>query len=79
MRVCGDWRGPRAQEERGAPQAPLVIITSVDGRVTSSVDLIIVKVDVRNVAGKWRTRGWTGRSPSGTGFDGADPYEKRGV
>ena len=27
VRVCGRWSGPRAHDDRGAPQAPLVIMT----------------------------------------------------
>ena len=47
-----------------------MIITSVVGRITSSLYLIfIVKVDARSVAGKPRTRGWTSRSPSRTEYD----------
>ena len=55
--------------------------TSVDGRITSSVYLIfIVKVDARSVAGKQRTRGWTGRSPSRTEYDVEVPYTgKKGL
>ena len=57
-----------------------MIITSVDGRVTSSVYLIIVKVDARSVAGKWRTRGWTGRSPSRAEYDVDVPHTiKKGL
>ena len=44
--------------------------TSFDGRFTSSLHLIfVIKVDARSVAGKLRTRGWTGRSPSRTEYD----------
>ena len=56
--------------------------TSVDGRITSSVHLIfVIKVDARSVAGKlWRTRGWTGRSPSRTEYDVDVPYTvKKGL
>ena len=55
--------------------------TSVDGRVTSSLYLlIIVKVDARSVAGKQRTREWTGRSPSRTEYDVDVPYTgKKGL
>ena len=48
--------------------------TSVDGRFTSSVHFIIIKVEARSVAGKPRTRGWTGRSPSRTEYDVDVPY-----
>ena len=42
--------------------------------------LIIVKVGARSVAGKQRTRGWTGRSPSRTEYDVDVPYTvKKGL
>ena len=55
--------------------------TSFDGRFTSSVHLIfVIKVDARSVAGKQRTWGWTGRSPSRTEYDVDVPYTvKKGL
>ena len=68
----------KGREARTCAAGAVRIITSVDGRITSSVYLIIVKVDARSVAGKWRTRGWTGRSPSRTDCD--VPYScKKGL
>ena len=66
------------REARSAAGAVRMIITSGDGRIASSV---IVKVDARSVAGKlWRTRGWTGRSPSRTEYDVDVPYTgKKGL
>ena len=57
MRVCGDWLGPWAQM-RGAPQAPLLIITSVDGRIAGSEHFIIIEVDARSVAGLAVSAAW---------------------
>ena len=45
--------GPEGHDARSAAGAVRVIITSVDGRIASSVYFIIVKVDARSVAGKW--------------------------
>ena len=41
-----------------APQAPLVIITSVDGRIASSEYFLIIKVDARSVAGLSVSAAW---------------------
>ena len=68
------------QEARTCAAGAVRVITSVDGRIASSVYLIIVKVDARSVAGKWRTRGWTSRSPSRTDCDVDVPYSgKKGL
>ena len=57
-------------EEEDAAGVVKMILTSVDGRIAGSVYLVIVnKVDARSVAGKRRTSGWTGRSPSRTEYD----------
>ena len=66
-------RSLEAREGREARDAAGVVSnndTSFDGRIASSVHLIfVIKVDAQSVAGKPRTRGWTGRSPSRTEYD----------
>ena len=73
-RGSADWKqfrlppGPIAPYLKIRSAAGAVrVITSVDGRIASSVYLIIVKVDARSVAGKWRTRGmdWQKSIPCG--------------
>jgi len=67
--------GLRPEKAGRAPQGLYMIITSVDGRFASSVYLIIIiEVEARSVAGRPRTREWTGRSPSRTEYDVDVPY-----
>ena len=81
MRRAVIWSGPEAVDARDAAGVVSDNNTSSDGRIASSVNLIvIVKVDARSVAGKPRTRGWTGRSPSRTEYDVDVPYTgKKGL
>ena len=71
-RKC-DVRSLEAREGHEARDAAGVVSnndTSFDGRITSSIHLIfVIKVDTRSIAGKPRTREWTGRSPSRTEYD----------
>ena len=81
MRCAVTWHGPEAVDARDAAGVLSNNDTSFDGRIASSVHLIfIIKVDARSVAGKPRTRGWTGRSPSRTEYDVDVPYTgKKGL
>ena len=50
--------GTGGPDEEGAPQAPLMILTSVGGRITDSEYFILIKVDARRVAGISVSAAW---------------------
>ena len=49
--VRSQWRAREGREDRTCAASAVRVITSVDGRITSSVYLIVTKVAARSVAG----------------------------
>ena len=82
MRCAVTWLGPEAVDDRTCLAEALNDTNIVRRTHRGFVGyVIIVKVAARSVAGKlWRTRGWTGRSPSRTEYDVDVPYTvKKGL
>ena len=56
--VRSQWLAREGREDRTCAAGAVRVITSVDGRITSSVYLLIIKVDARSVAGLSVSAAW---------------------